>query len=293
MNILITGGSGFIGRNLKKQLNSKYRITAPSSGEFNLLDATAVEEYLKKNSFDIIIHSATWNATNNSPKDKSKALEKNLRMFFNIARCDICYGKMIYYGSGAEYDRDHWMPRMKEDYFDTNVPTDDYGFSKYIMAKHASHSKNIYNLRLFGVFGKYEDWEIRFISNACCKAMWDLPITIRQNVYFDYLYIDDLVKITEWFIENESKDRCYNVCTGSSLDLVTLAKKVLNISEKNLDIKIAREGLGNEYSGDNSNLLKEIGGYSFCDIDKSINELHLWYLKNKDAIDVNRLKYDK
>lgn len=293
MKIFITGGTGFIGRNLKEQLDAKYKVFAPTSGELNLLDENAVAEYIKKNNFDMVIHSATWNATKNSPKDTTKVLENNLRMFFNIARCSDFYGKMIYFGSGAEYDRRHWIPKMRENYFDSNVPVDDYGFSKYIMRKYAEKSKNIYNLCLFGVFGKYEDWEIRFISNACCKAVWDMPITIKQNVYFDYLYIDDLVKITEWFIKNNPAEHTYNVCTGKTYDLVTLADKVLKISEKNLDINIAREGLGKEYNGDNSRLLEKIGGYSFCDIDESVKKLYRWYSDNKDNIDMNRLVYGK
>jgi len=48
MNILKTGSSGFIGRNLNEQLSRKYSITAPSSSQLNLLDAYAVQEYLKK-----------------------------------------------------------------------------------------------------------------------------------------------------------------------------------------------------------------------------------------------------
>ncbi|MBF0520449.1 MAG: NAD(P)-dependent oxidoreductase, partial [Nitrospirae bacterium] len=160
----------------------------------------------------------------------------NLKMFFNLTRCGDAYGKMIYYGSGTEFDRKHWIPKMSEDYFDAHVPADDYGFSKYIMAKYTEKADNIYNLRLFGVFGKYEDWAIRFISNACCKALMDLPITIKQNVLFDYIYIEDILKITQWFIEHEAAQRCYNVCRGEAYELVALAKMVLDISNKNLNI---------------------------------------------------------
>ena len=226
MKVFITGATGFIGRNLKEQLIGKHDIFSPASRELDLMDENAVKEYIIKHRFDVVIHTATWNATKNSLKDLSKVFPSNCRMYFNIARCSDYYGKkMIYYGSGAEYDRRHWVPKMKEDDFDTYVPVDDYGFSKYIMAKYTEASKNIYDLRLFGVFGKYEDWEIRFISNVCCKTVWDLPITIKQNVNFDYLYIDDLVKITEWFIENEPKERFYNVCTGRTFDLLTLADR--------------------------------------------------------------------
>ena len=52
-------------------------------------------------------------------------------------------------------------------------------------------------LRLFGVFGRHEDYAIRFISNAICKTLFDLPITLRQNRTFSYLYVDDLGPIVE------------------------------------------------------------------------------------------------
>ena len=94
------------------------------------------------------------------------------------------------------------------------MPRDAYGFSKYICAKYIERSEKIVNLRLFGVFGAYEDYTVRFISNACCRALKGLPIVLRQDVTFDYLYVKDLAKITRWFIENNARHKAYNVCTG-------------------------------------------------------------------------------
>ncbi|PIU41260.1 MAG: NAD-dependent dehydratase [Candidatus Omnitrophica bacterium CG07_land_8_20_14_0_80_42_15] len=291
--ILITGSTGFIGRNLNERLRDDYSISAPTHDELELLDALAVAGFLKRNKFTVVIHTATWDATRNSKKDISKTLSNNLKMFSNLIQCNEHYGKLIYYGSGAEYGREHWTPRMREDYFNKYIPGDDYGLSKYTMSKYAERIGNAYNMRLFGVFGKYEDWEIRFISNACCKAVWDLPITVKQNVFFDYLYVNDLAEITKWFIENDPKNKFYNVCTGKVFDLVTLAKKVLAASGKNLKILIGQQGLGKEYSGDNTRLISEIGNYKFQDIDASIKELYNWYLANKRSIPIDRLKTDK
>lgn len=291
--VLITGGTtGFIGSNLSEQLAGLYDITALSSQVLDLQDDDRVSQFLKKGQFDVVFHAATWNATRTSTKDLTKVTESNLRMFFNLARCADDYGKMIYYGSGAEFDRKSMRPRMREEDFDARVPDDPYGFSKYIMAKYTEHAVNIYNLRLFGVYGKYEDWRIRFISNACAKAVYGLPITIKQNVFFDYLYINDLVTISRWFAENDPKSKIFNVCTAVTNDLLTLAGKVRAISCKDVDIVVKQEGLGREYSGDNSKLLSEMDGLSLTNIDVGIDKLYGWWLENQKRIDSSLLLID-
>lgn len=45
--ILLTGGSGFIGRNILPLLREKYCVVSPSRKELNLLEEAAVVEYLK------------------------------------------------------------------------------------------------------------------------------------------------------------------------------------------------------------------------------------------------------
>lgn len=97
MKILITGGNGFIAKNLLEQLNSEYTVLSCNSKELNLLDSLKVFDYIKSNQFEVIIHTATYDAApKHSTKDPSKVLEYNLKMFFNIARCKDYFGKMIY-----------------------------------------------------------------------------------------------------------------------------------------------------------------------------------------------------
>ena len=191
---------------------------------------------------------------------------------------------MIYFGSGAEYDRLHWSPRMKEECFDQYVPSDQYGFSKYIMSKYALLHKNIFDLRIFSVFGKYEDWRYRFISRACCCALFDLPVTIKQNVKYDFLYVDDLVKIVKWFIENKPQKQIYNVCSGQAIDSCSLAQIVAKIAGKPLKTVVKSEGLGVEYSGDNDLLLSEMGAGDFTPMVESIKALYDWYSLNRQLI---------
>src|ERR1019366_8035356 len=123
MRILITGGSGFIGRNLAEQLASTYEVLAPSSAELDLLREQAVREYLSTHRCDVIVHAATTRSNRRlaAPPD---LLDRNCRMFFNLVRNEGRFGKMIHFGSGAEYDKTGLPTRVKEDYFDTRVPRD-------------------------------------------------------------------------------------------------------------------------------------------------------------------------
>ena len=284
--ILITGGNGFIARNLFEQLNDEYTVISLNRKELNLLDSLTVFEYVKRSQFDVIIHAATYDAApKHFAKDPSKVLEYNLKMFFNIARCKNYFGKMIYFGSGAEFGRGYWMPKMSEDYFDRHVPADQYGYSKYLMTKYALASDNVYNFRLFGVFGKYDDWRTRFIPNACCHAILGLPIRIDQNRFCDYLYIDDLVKLVRWFIARAPNQRVYNVCSGQSFDSRRIAEMILKLSGKQLGIDLKTTELGREYSGDNSLLLAEMGGFEFTPFKAALRQLYAWYANNTDLID--------
>jgi UDP-glucose 4-epimerase len=292
--ILITGGSGFIGKNLVEGLSPFYQIVAPASNERNLLDDIAVETYLKTNRFDIVIHCATHNSTKVSPKDLSMVFYNNIRMYLSIARCQKYFGRMFYFGSGAQYDVRHYIPRMKEEYFDTYIPADDYGFSKYIMSKFTDTAENIYDLRLFGIFGKYEDWRIRFISNAISRVLCNLDITISQNVYFDYLYISDLVRIMHILIDKKTIPyRHLNVCTGKTIDLLSLAKIVQLVSKTKHGIFVSHKGLKKEYSGDNTKLLKVTGNYTFTPVHNAISELYDWYANNLQLIDREYLVKNK
>jgi GDP-L-fucose synthase len=292
MRILITGGSGFIGRNLAEQLASSYEVKAPPSAELDLLKEQDVRDYLDAHHFDVIVHTATTRS-NRRVAAPADMLDRNCRMFFNLVRNQSRFGKMIHFGSGAEYSRAQLPARVKEDYFDTIVPTDAYGFSKYVCAKYIERSDRIVDLRLFGVFGPYEDYTVRFISNACCRALKGLPIVLRQDVLFDYLYVNDLASITNWFIENDARHKAYNVCSGSPAGLTDLARIVAEISGTNPAVSVTTSGMGGEYTADNSRMLAEIGDCTFWDMRSAISDLYSWYQRNESIIDTKALRFDE
>lgn len=295
--IFITGGRGFVGKNIVEYLSDKdsYILFFPYHNELELLDTEAVSNFVLKNKIDIIIHSASVGGSRKTAYDSGKTdiVSRNLRMFFNLAKHVDSVEKFIFLGSGAEYDIKHYQPKMKEEYFGVFMPLDDYGFSKYVCSKYIENSNKMVNLRLFGIFGKYEDYQYRFISNAIVKNILGLPIVINQNVFFDFLYVSDFVRIVEYFINNNAKCKLYNVCTGSSIDLKAIAGKINEISGRPSDIIVNNPGLNVEYSGDNARLLAELKGYNFTPLEDALKELYGWYKDNLDKIDRKTIEKDE
>ena len=291
--ILLTGGSGFIGKNIRESfLKDRYKILAPSSKELNLSDKERVDNFFENHKIDIVIHSAGKPGHRNAC-DHTNLFYTNTQMFFNLeSKCEE-FEKMIIMGSGAIYDMRHYRPKVKEEQFEEYIPTDEHGFCKYICGKHIEKSEKIIDFRIFGIFGKYEDYAIRFISNAICKTLFDLPITIKQNRKFDYIFVDDLMPVLEYFVENKVSYKSYNITPDKSISLLDIANIVKNISGKDLPIKIAQEGMGLEYSGNNARLKNEIKDIKLESIENSITKLYNWYETHKHELCRDVLLTDK
>jgi UDP-glucose 4-epimerase len=293
MKILLTGGSGFIGKNiLESSLATEHTFFAPRHAELDLMDDRAVSEFFQSHEIDIVIHGAVKPGHRNA-QDPSQQLYHNTRMFFNLARNSSHYKKMIYLGSGLVYDLRNYVHRMKESYYDVHVPVDEGGFSKYIISSYIQQVDKIVELRIFGIFGKYEDYAIRFISNAICKTLFDLPITIRQNRLFDYISVDDLMPVIDYFIHHQGRYKSYNITPDESVELKQLAQTVRAVSGKDLPIRIALDGMGMEYTGDNSRLRQEIPKLKFTAHEDAIRRLSDWYKENIHLIDRESLLVDK
>jgi UDP-glucose 4-epimerase len=288
MKILITGGSGFIGKNLVEFFQGEHDLLAPSHSELDLLDEQAVSEYLSSHAVDAVIHCANVGATR-----KTDALpiivDHNVRMFLNLARQESKYSRLIFFGSGAEFDKRNNIVKISVEAESDMMPHTQYGFSKYLCSHFIRHYPKVVNLRLFGVFGKHDDYENRFVSNALSRAVLDLPIVIYKDQLMDFVCVKDLVEITSHFLHAPLRHQFYNISSGQPMHLTEIAEVIRGVSGKDVPVIVQNKGMAPEYTCSTKRLLGELSNFRFAEFRDSIAELYSWYNTRKDFIDKNKL----
>lgn len=262
-NILLTGSGGFIGKHLKKYFK-EYNLFTPRSFQLNLLDKVETAQYLKENNIEFIIHCASCGVRITPDATLEEVAKPNIQMFNNLAQSNL---PMITIGSGAEYDKSRPLVNIKEENFGNSIPKDPYGYSKYLISKEIEKRDNILNLRLFGIYGLWED-SSRVTSCIVNAKIKKEPVILNQNVRFHFIWIDDFCKIVKHFVEHPTKEKFLNVAPNESIEIIELAKIA------DVETIIKNEGLNKEYTADNSRLLSQIGEFQFSDYKIGMNNLY-------------------
>lgn len=289
--VLITGAgpTGVTGRAIREYLENDYVILAPSSKELDLTDDAAVHSYFEEHHIDFVVHCATYRSNiSQTTHMVDEELESNLRMYFALAaQCDK-FEKMVYLGSGAEYDKSRPIVNIKEEQFGESIPKNKYGFGKFIMNQHCRNSKNIYNLRMFGTLNKYERYTKNVVCNLCAKAVMGLPFTLRQDVRFSWVDIEDVAKATRFIFENEVRYHDYNISLEKSYLLSDIASMINDIGGDNATIAFENIGLNLEYTCSTERFVNEYPSV-FKSFEMSISEIFNYLMENKDSINIEAI----
>ena len=80
MNILITGGNGYIAKSLANKLDN---VTSITRKDFDLTDRKSADDWFYGRYFDVVIHTAIKGGSR-LKKDNSDAFYQNIQMFYNL-----------------------------------------------------------------------------------------------------------------------------------------------------------------------------------------------------------------
>lgn len=288
-------GNGFIGKNLAAHyLNNGDHVDVLDYKDFSFLDEEAVKKYFASTGkYDVVFYCAYIGGTRNTGYGDGSdysVIIKNIQMFDNIGRCLPKDTKYIHFGSGAQYAKNRDLIKINEDEVGSVIPTDEYGYAKYIINEMIKSRSNYFNLIVFGLYGFNEDPFIRFITNSCYKNILNIPFTINQNVIFDYLFINDLFKITDNIVyKDEIKHRIFNVTPDDSISLESICKIINEVGNNKCSISFVNEGLNFEYTGKNEKLHENFPDLKFTSYKDGIKLIYEFCLKNISNIDTQKI----
>jgi GDP-L-fucose synthase len=255
-----------------------------------------VSRWLREHAVDAVVHAAVKPGHRNAP-DAADLCGANLRQFFSFVRCRDAFARFVVLTSGAVYGVQRPVAGVREDDLGAVVPGDEHGFSKYVEALWLTRDAEAVELRPFGVYGPGEDYAIRFISNACCKALFGLPITLRRDRRFGYVWVEDLVAVVERALvapaDGGLAPGAYNVSPVAAVSLLELAEMVVSVSGKGVPIVVADDSPGFDYHGDGAKLRAALPDWTATSMSEGVANLYRWYADNREMVDPAALASDR
>lgn len=297
-NILIVGASGFLGSQLYNRLRQYDNMTlfCPSHTEMDALDFNCVQEYLRKNSIEYVVHTAANHAgVGTGVKRELFFLESNLIMNYNLVKASYENGikKFITFGTSCCYN-DHQKEKFSEDDYWINKSEIAYGTCKRVMLEQLelqNKMKWVYLVppNLYGPGDHFGQKDTHFVpatvkkfDEALASGKNEITVWGDGSQMRDFLFIEDLVDILELTLDNDDYDNeVINVATGCDVtvkQIVLLIKKYFGHDEVQINWDISKPtGVGRK-SLDNTRFMQINPDFKFTDIENGIRKTIEWHL---------------
>ena len=224
--LLLTGGSGLVGRNIQNHYASnKWNIIAPSSNDLNLMDYASVKSFFNECKPDIVLHCAgRVGGISANIEEPVAFLDSNIVIGRNVimgAR-EAKIKKLINLASTCIYPREAQNP-LKEKYILEGKlePTNEgYAIAKivalrlcqYIRKEDPSYNyKTLIPCNLYGRFDKFDPKNSHLLP-AIIHKVHQAKITGKQSVEIwgdgsarrEFMYIEDLADAIYFALESIS-----------------------------------------------------------------------------------------
>lgn len=237
--VLITGGTGFIGKNVTNELIKKgyevhslvYPPFLPDKKglvqyEMNLMDKNAVETFIKEHKFENLIHLAWYVGKGCQTSEVNLewvAISLNLLKVFS----ENGGKRVLFTGSMSEYDYRYGY--MTEELTPLNNEYL-YGKSKaalYSLAKDFCERNNMDFkwARLFNVYGPNER-DARLMPAVIISMLKGEDVKVSTcTKYQDYMHVEDIARGIVELFESDVKN-AVNICSGEPVKLRCIVEKI-------------------------------------------------------------------
>jgi ADP-L-glycero-D-manno-heptose 6-epimerase len=260
MYYIVTGACGFIGANLVKALNERGidKVIAvdnlKKADKFKNLIDCEIADYLDKHEFiemvqaghfdgavEAIFHEGACSDTMET--DGHYMMENNYR--YSSTLLDFCLDhevSYLYASSASVYGGGRIFQESREHEGPLNV----YGYSKFLFdqvvrrrAASADFSSQVVGFRYFNVYGPREQHKGRMASVAFhhfnqYRATGKVKLFEGCDGYGngeqsrDFVYVEDVVKVNMFFLDNPDKSGIFNLGTGRAQPFNDIAHSTVN-----------------------------------------------------------------
>ena len=252
MKYAVTGGAGFIGSHLTKNLvergNEVIVIDNLNTGkkqniekiskkidffEVDIRDFSAIENILKN--VDGIFHEAALASVQDSFRIPDEFFDVNVNGTENIFKIAKKLGiKVVYASSSSVYGNPISIP-IKEN--DGKNPFNPYAKTKLeddkLAEKYARNGLKVIGLRYFNVFGPGQSKEYAGVIKLFLERIQQgLPPLINGDglQVRDFVYVDDVVNANMLAMESNVNGEFFNIGTNSVVSVLDLANMIIKFS---------------------------------------------------------------
>lgn len=295
--VLITGGTGFIGRNVVAELIKRgYEVHslvfppfAPEQKglvqyEMNLMDSNAVDKFLSEHHFESLIHLAWYVGKGCHIADQN--IDWTISTL-NLLTSFQKYGGKTFVGAGTISEYEYKFGYLLEDETPTS-PETLYGESKNSVYKIAKtfckqHDMNFKWPRIFNLYGPNEKPQrlMPSVINSCLKGE---DVKVSDCLKFqDYLHVEDTAKgIVEVF--ESSLQGAVNICSGKPVQLRYIVNKIAELTnfKGNILWGAIPAAFGDEVVVGNNDKLKSIGWSPKYTLDEGLQQTINWWKENNN-----------
>jgi UDP-glucose 4-epimerase len=258
LNILITGGAGFIGSHLVEELilegNSVTVYDNLSTGKLNNLSNCSVNfikgDILNYKSLsnamrncEVVFHLAALTSVVESLKNIENYVSINLNGTLNVlkAASENKIKMVIFASSAAVYGDSPDLPKIEEMRLNPKSP---YAITKVDGEYYCNLYHEYYNLptvcaRFFNVFGERQDLNSSYaaaIPSFIFNCIKNHQVTIYGDgaQTRDFIYVKDLVKAL--ILLMKGKGGIFNIGYGKAMDINTLVRLIKNYLNSSSEI---------------------------------------------------------